>query len=336
MPSITKGLPLHDICARSEVIHATATSDRIYFIRGGKAIRHFRLPAEDWLASSFCRDIPEIRIIALPGNAALIAAAAEAGRRILLASPLMLRTRRSRNSHEQVLNCAMVLSAVRPGISKHRGGWHLMQPDERCIYRAAAALAAGEDDAVLISLLANHAVWQRIRFMFPCDEGRLARLLATLRDPRWYVDISRPSNLSKLYSFMGLQRDINETRGPNNRDMAIGVWRTGIAVPAGITRHPRGFIWRYFCKYDGSQVMRERKTTRLMLRFIRTVWLDYIAAADGYAGISEPLFIPEYWFDDSLSIRQDNAIKKDPMAHEIACAYKEHLSNFTTSQKVSR
>ena len=322
----TGGLPVHDIFVGPAIVHATATADGIYYTRGGKAVRHFKQPAEDWLASTFCKDIREIRIFAMPENSALIAAAAGASFRVLLASPLMLDTRRARHNPNRILNRAMDLTSLQIRISGHRGGWHYMQTDEDMFYRAAAALAAGASDATIVALLERHPIWQRITFMSPCDEVLLAKLLATLRDPRWYVDVTRPGSLAKLYTFMGLAMDLRLTQGPTNRDMAISTWRTSEATPQGVTRHPRGFLWRHFCKSDDGQLKRERKTTRLMLRFIRSIWLDYIAAVDGYAGIVEPLFIPEYWMDDALKQQRGNTVVKDPMAAEIAWAYREYVA----------
>ena len=89
-----------------------------------------------------------------------------------------------------------------------------------------------------------------------------------------------------------------------------------------MTRLPRGFLWRHYYKLyaEGEAATAEVRTSRLLLRFLRNVWLGVAAEAAGRRG--DDLFVPEYFFDDALALRGE----RDPFAADVARSYTDFVA----------
>jgi len=210
----------------------------------------------------------------------------------------------------------MALTNALFSVSPSSGGWHELLAQEQTIYTAASQLANNDEPAAVIATLAGHPLWLRLKFISPCSDAALAQIIAMLRDPRWYINPQHPSKMRRLYNYMGFNPMHGDITAAERKELAIAVWRTDAKVPAGISKHPRGFLWRHYYKLasSGSQVKAELATTGLFLRFLRSVWLDVIAEDNPH--IAEPLFVPDYFFDWSFP--------KDTFSAEIAESYKRY------------
>lgn len=309
-------------------VHATATAGGIRFTRGGQAVRKFDGSVDRWLEGRYLEGVDTLHVVALPVNSALIAAAARIvearGVAIHLRSPLLLPFRKQREDAGVVLAASRQSMEPQERIAPSAGGWHRMMPSEGAVYRAAAMLAAGDDAKAMIRELEGHPLWLRLKFINPRNEETLARVVAALRDPRWYVDLQKPTSQAKLYAYMGLSFDLAEDDDSVlRRDDAVSAWRIADKAPSGTSQHPRGFLWRHFYKSEAAAMRRERSTTKLFLRFLRSVWTDLLAAEAGRRG--EPLFVSQYFFDEALEMKLQGELRKDPMANEIAWAYDHFL-----------
>lgn len=312
------------------VLHATVSDGVVWFTRDSERPRSTSRPIADFAASNYCRKIRELRVLATAANSSLIASAlpiAQArGFRVLLASPLLVPTRTSRNNPRIVLAKSLELS--NPGFCPPAsvGGWHTTTPDERLVYLAAARLCAGAPSSELASILEPHPLWERLTFVSPCDPEALARVAACIRDPRWFVNAASPDSARRLYNFMGFNDKCGESGALDRRALVSAVWNPPDRVAPGVSKQPRGFLWRHYFKLSAAGAPAvEHRTSKLFLRFLRNVWLGVIAEAGATRGDS--LFVPEYFFDWAL----EGPEGKDPFAAIVAKAYADHIETAAPS-----
>src|SRR5690606_9579989 len=96
------------------------------------------------------------------------------------------------------------------GLPTSLGGWHAFGPADYPTYAMAEALAAGQSP---LGLLRRHPVWPLLRFIMHLQPAPTCALLATILDPRWYVDPARPDSLSRLKAYLGLSPTWYQRRG---------------------------------------------------------------------------------------------------------------------------
>jgi hypothetical protein len=202
------------------------------------------------------------------------------------------------------------------GLPPSLGGWHRFGPLDLPSYLLARALhpgagAAGDADAGLVRLyMRAHPAAVSLRFPDHLDELQLARLIAMVIDPRWFVDPHEPDSPSKLEQYLGLT--------PKNADDAAKgdtSWRAdrcrlvkrvwdNLRDPADPNDHgPRRFVYRE--RRRGGAVW-DLKASRLFVDYLRQTWTASVCAGPQRGR----LFVPEYFF---------------PFADEAA-AYREHCS----------
>jgi hypothetical protein len=318
---------MQDILASNNTIHATSAGDTVWVSKGCATPRRFGKPIDQFWSSRFCADVPEFRIIALPHNSALIrdayAHAEASGARVLLAGPQLIRTRVERENPTAVLTRSIGLTHALFQLPPSVGGWHEMQRVEHPIYAAAAAYGGNESPDRAVEALAGQELTKRLQFIQPCDNAAIAQIVAAIRDPRWFASSQSPSKMRHLYNYMGFHPIKGDSHSNERRELVHSAWRTEAKVPSGVSRHPRGFLWRFYYKLaaSGSKVQAELRTSLLLLRYLRSTWLDVLA--QGLPHISEPLFVPEHFFEAAFTEKS----VKDPYSVEIATAYKRYLAD---------
>ncbi len=177
-----------------------------------------------------------------------------------------------------------------------RGGWHVMTALDYPTYAMADVFARSGpevDRELLEDLFAAHPAGHALTFIPHLDRMKVCRLLATVLDPRWYIDPDRPNSVARLKIYLGLvpgRRGRSVMRSAR-RSLVSGSWRTTPGVPrkAG---DPGYFLWRHFATCDGTPEQAYLKTDFRFLAYLRSVWLDSL-----YPTASR-LFVPEYFFRD--------------------------------------
>lgn len=213
---------------------------------------------------------------------------------IYLGTPDVIETRSDWGQPTSIFASMDRLAVRRPS----QGGWHLLTAKELPAYRLTALLGTCENEQApsrlnqeLLDLLRLHPAFHSLTFFESLDWLQTARLLATIVDPRWYVDPQNPDRLAKLRLYLGLTRQNVRAACMGAEDGGVNyrrsrpvflTWQPGGALaasPADVLL-PRQFLYR-FCrnrvsKYDelDDAILR---TTHLLIRFIVDVWLAKIA-----------------------------------------------------------
>lgn len=102
--------------------------------------------------------------------------------------------------------------SIDPHLSPSLGGWHRFGKEDYPAYALAEIVSRDKnisDHAV--QLLKAHPVWPALSFISGLNLKMCCRLLATVLDPRWYVDLKQPARTSRLESYLGLTLRVQRT-----------------------------------------------------------------------------------------------------------------------------
>jgi len=256
-----------------------------------------------------------IRLLGTQENAALATALYHAKvdgvvANVQLAGPLVCATQAERGDPARTLwrmrQCRL------PG---SLGGWHTMRHAEFATYALIRQLRVdGCVTEAVYNWLRSHPVYRSLRFIGTLHEQNLAILLATLVDPRFYVDLRKPDRSSKWFAFLGLtprtQTAVDKPHQAAVWDqyrhrckLTKACWHPGgsdLQVSASLRTlatlcetGPRHFLWRIW-KAQDDKSRATLRASQAFATFLRYVWLDAVtpyAAAGG-----ERLFSPELFF----------------------------------------
>lgn len=242
------------------------------------------------------------RLLGLPQNAALITAlyAMETTpheRVIELASPRVCMPNELGNP-ERVLLAMRQLSLI-----SSMGGWHSMTITDANTYALVKyLLMLGHVDDHAIRLLKAHPIWPALSFVFRLDTAACCELVATLMDPRYYINPCRPDRVSSLHTFLGLTPKVFEramlggqAASEHRARLVLRCWRPDNEAnwpTAGDTMRPETFPWRAAEKH-GRTPKGWLRGSQLFVVFLRHVWLDAIYKN---AQQRERLFAPDMFF----------------------------------------
>lgn len=239
-----------------------------------------------------------VRVVGSPQNAKLILRLYELKLRDQLASvevcsPLVCSTSQDRADPEKTLFNMRRWTA--PGTM---GGWHEVTRSDYTAYAMSFMHQQGADPQKMIEFLISHPAYPALSFMY-ADHLALARLLATIIDPRWYVDPSAPDRPGKLYSFLGLDPATQRSEGSGrhaylfrrNR-LVQDVWD----IPGADLSKPKTFVQRYRSTVEtkGEPWRGDLRTSQRMVSFVRQVMMDSLYPMPNAWG--EPLFVPGHFF----------------------------------------
>ena len=184
------------------------------------------------------------------------------------------------------------------------GGWHEVTIQDFIQYGLLLELeeTGGEYSAAIGRLMSIHPAWPALSFIPSRDEGMGAKMLAIIRDPRWYADVVHPNRTSKLFSYLGLMEgnmssvtggfleDNKKAKGmhADRADIVFRSWACGKSHAEDNT--PEGFLWRVLAEAPTKQ-KGMLKACKRYVSLVRNVWLDNLAAP------GRTLFVPEYFFD---------------------------------------
>lgn len=212
--------------------------------------------------------------------------------RLEVASPLLCENRAERNDPEITI-FRMRQCLLSPAL----GGWHVFTPRDYVSYAIAERMSdqPAWPDPLVQQQLRRHPAWDDLRFVRGLDEQALAYLIGLMRDPRWYVEPTRPDRSAKLYKYLGLEPHVQMPLTANTVTTDVqrrcflvqSVWNTQEPPGDAELQIPGNFLWRTRAKYGGWKG--DLRASQLFVSFLRHVWLQGLT--DRY-----DLFDPERMF----------------------------------------
>lgn len=217
--------------------------------------------------------------------------------RLEVASPLVCETDQERNTPTIALY-RMRQCALPPSL----GGWHRVDELDFPAYAIAAQLSKdGGYTEHARRLLLTHPVYHDLTFLPTINWEATAHLIATILDPRWFVDFKNPYRLSKLKAYLGLSprymRQIE--RGEANCERALRcrtvlqAWKGEQPSPADMER-PGNFLWRRWQYARGGLRGDLRASQAFVLYLVRT-WQQQLLSK---AHQELQMFMPESLLHD--------------------------------------
>lgn len=174
------------------------------------------------------------------------------------------------------------------------GGWHVATDHDyraydlvRKYHRASAAKRFTRECR---ASLAAHPAWAALSFITPLDGWSAAGLLATIIDPRWYVDPRYPNRRAKLRSFLGLtQKNLQfrprlDTRYGERAYMTAKTWDGYASKPSN---EAGTFLWRIVGR-TGYNAKGRLRACAAFINYLTENWLTAITGLE--------LFVPDYFF----------------------------------------
>jgi hypothetical protein len=282
----------------------TLYSDRPPFCTGKKIIP-FLLTSP----GRYCH----IRMMGCPSNAQMILAQflrmKHAGEGVLeVCSPQVCRSSEERHDPKRAL------LAMRQWLyPASMGGWHAVQRNELASYVLISQLRRGEERQ-LEKLVEAHIAWPALSFVPFLNKKECAKLLATVIDPRWYIDFRVPSRGSKLRSFLGLTLPImtdvvaGKVYTPKHElcKMVLNCWWTH--DDKKLIEKPDHFLQRIVLQMVDKGRLNHGflRGSQTFIEYLRLTWL---AALGSGRNQSDALFVPSYFFNNK---------------HEVA-AFEDHM-----------
>lgn len=289
--------------AEDTVLKVTLAADgEVWYLDGD------RLPCRSGASRmEFLSDHParlnaeRVRVVGSPQNANLILRLYELKLRDELASveicsPLVCSTAQDRSDPEKVLFNMRRWTA--PGTM---GGWHEITRFDYVAYAMSLLHQQGAEPQKLIEFLIEHPAYPSLSFPY-ADHLALAKTVATIIDPRWYVDPAAPDRPGKMYAFLGLdpvtQKCYDAVRNRHmyerNR-MVRDVW----TVPGADLKRPNTFVQRFRSTVEtkGESWRGDLRTSQKLVNYVRQVMMASLYPMPNKWG--EPLFVPGHFFKQS-------------------------------------
>lgn len=249
-----------------------------------------------------------VRVLGTQQNAELIAA-------------LYLRRHKGEIRALEVAGPQIVLAAAttdpRDAIIKMRGmaiapacgGWH---PVSMMDYPTYAMLARMLRTNFVLDESAStyyhlHPAYRALSFIPGLCPEEVAKLLTTVIDPRWYVDLRMPERTSKLELYLGLtpraQRRVSDKTQilKRSRELrcanVLACWKTADPASVDLTA-PAHFLYRVY-KYAGGGPKGDLRASQAFVRYLRHNWL---AGLENRNGVKDGLFAPDLFFKSPAEI----------------------------------
>lgn len=288
------------VTAEDTVLKVTLAPDgEVWYLDGDRLPCRSGASKPDFLASHPARlNAERVRVVGSPQNAKLILRLYELKLRDELASvevcsPLVCSTSQDRSDPEKVLYNMRRWTA--PGTM---GGWHEVTRADYVAYAMSLLYQQNAEPQKLIEFLMEHPAYPALSFLY-ADHLALARLLATIIDPRWYVDLAAPDRPGKLHSFLGLDPATQRSEGTGRHSylfrrnrLVQDVWD----VPGADMKNPGAFVQRFRATVEtkGEPWRGDLRTSQRLVGFVRGVMMDALYPMPNQWG--EPLFVPQHFF----------------------------------------
>lgn len=250
---------------------------------------------------------PVLRLVGCANNAHLLLALniqryTMPDTKIEICSPGVCRTRRERDEPQQVLN-AMRLSDKTGSM----GGWHVFKPVDSVTYALISQVQKTGKYCTpqTLDILKKHPAWPALSFIPNINQAQCVRLITTIIDPRWFIDLKHPGRGSKLRRYLGLNLNsvvdttafspnINTNVYTNRCFNVINCWYD--CTKPEVCNEPGSFPdkVRRLCEYKtGNYELGVLRGCQIFVEYLRLSWL---AELNINGKQSEAMFIPEYFF----------------------------------------
>lgn len=183
------------------------------------------------------------------------------------------------------------------------GGWHAMTDVDASIYNLLVRMQRQPEwfDIIGRVYYEMHPVYKAISFIPGVNHRGVAQLMATIIDPRWYVDRRHPENPNKLKLFLGLtpktQRRVSDAakivyRGRDLRcAMVLNCWKTVASDTAVDFDAPANFLWRIY-RANGGGYRGDLRASQAFIGYLRAHWLEGLSSKS----LQHELFLPDKFF----------------------------------------
>lgn len=285
----------------------TDNSGHVWYCDGVSAPRNSSQTADTFLRSAVVNRLSaQIRLLGAPQNAELIIELFLRRQKREIAH-VQVASPRAAGSPDEIADPITALLKMRSlQASASCGGWHSVTMADYAIYALLARFLRNDfvlDDTATTYLHA-HPVYKIAKFIPNIDDAALARLLATIIDPRWYVDTRMPERASKLELFLGLTPKIQQRVSRAKTILSkprefrcanvLQCWKTQTADMA-VVDAPREFLWRIWAA-AGADAPGDLRASQAFVRFLRLNWLEVL---DTRRGKKDGLFLPTRYFKNS-------------------------------------
>lgn len=267
---------------------------------------------EEFLETDYVRNARSLMILGARENAWLLVRLVDLRTRhrlpcrIWVGTPDILRSVKGASPHKQTLFAAM----RDVNFSASVGGWHQLTARDCISYVMVTGVKDHCDSAdgeIGISIneevtkhLDKHAAWPALSFLPKTHVDAACMLLASIIDPRWYVDRGDPDSLQKLYSYLGLKghKHIeNVRRGRFETPQALRARLLLMTLfpdrMASWFKEPHDepeYFFHRVLQSQNYQIQGWLEAARLFVVFLRGCWLQSLAPE------GRELFVPEHFF----------------------------------------
>jgi hypothetical protein len=189
------------------------------------------------------------------------------------------------------------------------GGWHSISMLDYPTYAMLARMLRTNfvfDDAAS-TYYHLHPAYRALSFIPTISPEEVAKLLTTIIDPRWYVDLRLPERTSKLELYLGLTPKIQTRVSDKAQILArtrefrcanvLACWKTvepdliDLAAPAN-------FLYRIY-RVAGGGTKGDLRASQAFVRYLRHNWL---AGLERRHGVKDGLFAPNLFFKSPTEI----------------------------------
>lgn len=296
----------------------THTDGRVWFSVGIGPATNSEQMLDSFLLAPVLNGIGvQVRVLGLPQNAELISALylrrhKNEINRVEVAGPNVLHT------PDDIKDPHVVLQRMRSvDVPAAAGGWHSISVHDYPTYAIIARTRRTNfvfDDASQ-AYWRMHPAYKALTFIPTLNNEVAAQLLATIVDPRWYVDRKSPDRAAKLELFLGLtpqvqscvsvpQRLLHKSRELRCANV-LRAWKT-VSPEEVDLKQPANFLYRIY-KATGAGIKGDLRASQAFARYLRYNWLDTLETR---RGTKDGLFAPDLFF-------------KTPAER---AAYEEHMS----------
>ena len=235
-------------------------------------------------------------------------------------SPNILNSRKLRVVPERQL---AAMHSFGWNLQPSQGGFDLIRPVQAIAFQLADQRKQLDNDTkALLRLLKDHPAWSAVSFIFGINLRHAASMLAAIRDPRFFVSVSRDSDsMIQINAFMGLTQknveyclsDAATVCGPLSHtpkarcSYVVNSWRSAQEAVG-----ERCNFLQVFKQLATASEPVELQVSKLWLKFVVDVWKSSLELARDRPQVKELGFDPEHFF----------------RGHEKAASdYRLHLSN---------
>jgi len=249
-----------------------------------------------------------VRVLGTPQNAELIAALylrrhKNEIRALEVAGPQVVLATKTTDPREAIIQMRGL--ALAPAC----GGWHLISMMDYPTYAMLARMLRTNFvfDESVNTYYHLHPAYRALSFIPGLSLEEVAKLLTTIIDPRWYVDLRMPERTSKLELYLGLTPKIQRRVSDKSQILkrvrelrcanVLSCWKTAESDSVDLTA-PANFLYRVY-RNAGGGAKGDLRASQAFVRYLRHNWL---AGLENRNGVKDGLFAPDLFFKSPAEI----------------------------------